>query len=142
MILCEIEIVIAEGMTMARQQSYSHFTSHFLAYSIRFLEFVQAYELSPTHFNVYTLTAPSDRHQGQRVMFHTQEQVLATDRERVAAKDQALAEAEAELSHTFHLVTATQILRISSISHRSLGHTRIGWRILSSCSYDYSYFTT
>jgi hypothetical protein len=99
-ILCEIEDVIADGMTMVRQQPYAHIISFLLAQTTRPPEFFETYESSRS-FKVYAPAPPTDRRRGQRAMAHAQEQIPPEDRERVAVEDEALAEAEADLPQAF-----------------------------------------
>ena len=97
LILCEIENAIIEGMPLSRQQPYAHFISHLLAHAIRYSEFLEVYEDSPTCFKEYAPFTLTDRRCGQRAIVHAQEMIPIDERERAAAEDQVLAEAEAKL---------------------------------------------
>ncbi|RLM85619.1 hypothetical protein C2845_PM04G04340 [Panicum miliaceum] len=96
-LICEIEDVAAEGLTVSRMLPYAHIICYLLARSFAPIdEHLEQWTISPTGFPNYRPARPGDRCRGQRVLAAVQQQWAPEQREQFLDEDKALRQAEVQ----------------------------------------------
>jgi len=100
-LICEIEDVIAEGLTVGRRFPYAHIISYILARThAPFERYIKQWSSSPTSFPDYRPALPDDRRRrGQRApkqqeLFRDEDEALHQDEEVQGGEDEALRQDE------------------------------------------------